>query len=536
MPFCKKQAERAHALSFLSSMPGEMPLCKNKPKEKFGCFMVPKRGVGWAWGGQKWSMKTGVGCFMAHKSGVGRAWEGSKWFPRVLWEWFGNAKNEAWKRGCVLHGSQEWGGKGLETLKKKHEKGFGCFMAPKSGVGRVWEGQKWSMKRGLGVSHGSQEQSIKMKHENGGGYFSWFPRVGWEEFGKAKNEAWKGVWVFLMVPKSERGFGKLKMKHEKGVGCFSWFPRVGWEESKASKRDSWFPRMGWEGLGKAQNEAWKRVWVLHGSQAWGGKGLETLKWSMKSGLGASWLPRVGWEGGLGVSHGSQEWGGKGLGKLAMKHEKGFWRFSWFPRVGWEKLGKAKNEAWKRVLGASWLPRVGWKGFGKVQNGSQECGGLMVPKSGVGRVWSIKKRFMVPKSGVGRAWEGAKWSMKKGLGASWFPSVGWEGSGKAKNEAWKQGCVLHGSQEWGGKGFVMQKMKHENGGGCFSWFPRVLWEWFGRPKMKHEKGFWRFSWFPRVGWERLGKSKNEAWKNKLKENILCHLCQVCLVKCRFAKTS
>ena len=70
-------------------------------------------------------------------------------------------------------------------------------------------------------------------------------------------------------------------------------------------------------------------------------------------------------------------------------------------------------------------------------------------------------------------------------------------------------MLHVSQESGGKGFVMQKMKHENGGGCFSWFPRVLWEWFGRPKMKHEKGFWRFSWFPRVGWERLGKSKNEA---------------------------
>ena len=44
------------------------------------------------------------------------------------------------KRGCVLHGSQEWGGKGLETLRMKHEKGFACFMVPKSGVGRVWEG------------------------------------------------------------------------------------------------------------------------------------------------------------------------------------------------------------------------------------------------------------------------------------------------------------------------------------------------------------------------------------------------------------
>ena len=30
-------------------------------------------------------------------------------------------------------------------------------------------------------------------------------------------------------------------------------------------------------------------------------------------------------------------------------------------------------------------------------------------------------------------------MKKGLGASWFPRVGWEGSGKAKNEARIFGC-------------------------------------------------------------------------------------------------
>ena len=65
-------------------------------------------------------------------------------------------------------------------------------------------------------------------------------------------------------------------------------------------------------------------------------------------------------------------------------------------------------------------------------------------------------------------------MKKGLGASWFPRVGWEGGLG----------VSHGSQEWGGKGL-------------------------GKPTMKHEKGFWRFSWFPRVGWEKLGKAKNEA---------------------------
>ena len=42
----------------------------------------------------------------------------------------------------MLHGSQARGGKGLGTLKIKHEKGFGCFMAPKSGVGRVWECSK----------------------------------------------------------------------------------------------------------------------------------------------------------------------------------------------------------------------------------------------------------------------------------------------------------------------------------------------------------------------------------------------------------
>ena len=61
------------------------------------------------------------------------------------------------KRGVGLHGSQEWGGKGLgrfkmvpksvvamvwEVQKMKHEKGVACFMAPKSGVGRVWKGQK----------------------------------------------------------------------------------------------------------------------------------------------------------------------------------------------------------------------------------------------------------------------------------------------------------------------------------------------------------------------------------------------------------
>ena len=45
----------------------------------------------------------------------------------------------------MLHGSHEWGGKGLGKLKMKHEKGVGCF--------------------------------------------SWFSRVGWEGLGKLQNEA-----------------------------------------------------------------------------------------------------------------------------------------------------------------------------------------------------------------------------------------------------------------------------------------------------------------------------------------------------------
>ena len=59
----------------------------------------------------------------------------------------------------MFHGSQEWGGKGLGRFKMKHDKGFGCSMLHKRGVGRAWEGS------------------------------SWFPRVLWEWFGKAKDEA-----------------------------------------------------------------------------------------------------------------------------------------------------------------------------------------------------------------------------------------------------------------------------------------------------------------------------------------------------------
>ena len=70
---------------------------------------------------------------------------------------------------AALNSSQEWSGKGLGWLKIRYEKGIGLPMLLKNRVGRVSENLKRTMKKGLGAS--------------------WFPRGGWEWFGKAKNEA-----------------------------------------------------------------------------------------------------------------------------------------------------------------------------------------------------------------------------------------------------------------------------------------------------------------------------------------------------------
>ena len=80
------------------------------------------------------------------------------------------------KRVWAAHASQESGR--VSEAKTNHEKGFGCFMVPKSGVGMVWEGQTCSMKKEFGTS--------------------WFSRVEWEGLGKAQNEA-------FVVPKSGVG-------------------------------------------------------------------------------------------------------------------------------------------------------------------------------------------------------------------------------------------------------------------------------------------------------------------------------------------
>ena len=55
---------------------------------------------------------------------------GASWLTRVGWEGLGKAEN----------GSQECCGNGLGKPKMNHEKGVACFMVPKSGVGRAWEG------------------------------------------------------------------------------------------------------------------------------------------------------------------------------------------------------------------------------------------------------------------------------------------------------------------------------------------------------------------------------------------------------------
>ena len=79
-----------------------------KHPNPFSCFILsfPKPFPPYSW--EPWSTQTpfDASCFMVPKSGVG-----------------GKTKNEAWKGVWVL--------------------------------GWVWEGLKWSMKRGLGVSHGS---------------------------------------------------------------------------------------------------------------------------------------------------------------------------------------------------------------------------------------------------------------------------------------------------------------------------------------------------------------------------------------------
>ena len=152
------------------------------------------------------------------------------------------------------------------------------------------------------------------------------------------------------------------------------------------------------------------------------------------------------------------------------------------------------------------------------------------KSGVGRGWvaqnqgwlkiRYEKGFGLPmllKNRVGRVSEKLQRTMKKGLGATWFPRAGWEWLGKTKKWSMKKefgtfmvpksgvekGVGYFVVPKWGGKGQGRFKMKHEM-------VPKWGGTGLGRPKMKHEKGVGCFM-VHKSGWEGPGKVQNEAWK-------------------------
>ena len=51
----------------------------------------------------------------------------------------------------MLHGSQEWGGKGLGNAKMKHEKGFWALYGSQEWGGKGFGMQKMKHEKGLGV-------------------------------------------------------------------------------------------------------------------------------------------------------------------------------------------------------------------------------------------------------------------------------------------------------------------------------------------------------------------------------------------------
>ena len=133
----------------------------------------------------KMKHEKGVGCFMVHKSEVGRAWECPKWFRKVLWGPLPTPPLRTMRNTQTsFHASFLAFPNPSHPTLGSHEapKPFSSFIFTVPSHPNLGNHEAWSIKKGLGAS--------------------WFPRVGWEGFGKVKNEAWKGGWVFLMVPKN----------------------------------------------------------------------------------------------------------------------------------------------------------------------------------------------------------------------------------------------------------------------------------------------------------------------------------------------
>ena len=90
-----------------------------------------------------------------------------------------------------------------------------------------------------------------------------------------------------------------------------------------------------------------------------------------------------------------------------------------PRI----LDKARSLSAFHRSNAALNSRVEWEGVGM----AQIQGWLKIRYKGFGLPILLKNR-------VGMVSEKLKRTTKKGLGTTWFPRVGWEWLGKAKNEA------------------------------------------------------------------------------------------------------
>ena len=229
---------------------------------------------------------------------------------------------------------------------------------------------------------------------------------------------------------------------------------------------------------------------------------------MKSGLGVSRFPKVGREGYGGrpmrTSTTSCCWGVLGRGN------------TWDGTSKLRMEGTEEGSKWSmgRALGCPCFPRMKWR---KVKTSHEKrFGRFIIRKSGGGkaleaircapqqlffccgvlgrRIYHMRLDFQGGK--LAGTEEGSKCSMGRGLGSqAWGKGLGWFRKGQIK--PWKKGLVA-------------------------SWFPRVGWEGFGGGSMRTSTttsccwgvlwiGIYHMRWdFQDGKWQVLRKPQNEAW--------------------------
>ena len=231
----------------------------------------------------------------------------------------------------------------------------------------------------------------------------------WQVPRKAQNEAWEGFGLPLL-PKNGGGKG-----------------------------------LGWFITRKCQNERWKAVSVFLGSQKWGGKGTEVVQCAPQQLL----VAEVCWE-------------------------EEFTTWDGTSKLGMEGTEEGSKWSMGRALGCPCFPRMKWK---KVKTSHEKrFGRFMIRKSGAGRLWrrfnahlnnffllrcfgktNLPHEIGLPRWELAGTEEGSKCSMGRGLGSqAWGKGLGWFRKGQIK--PWKRGLVA-------------------------SWFPRVEWEGFGGGSMR-----------------------------------------------------